>query len=497
MRGYLKSFLAVCVSVSIIALVGVRLMDGECRRAREAEALALKTVSESIAVEVGAEIEKAVNGVLMRLSMTDGGKDSLAAFEKTEPLVRDVIVDDRSRESRYRSQKLKGPLPWEKSKERIGWASRGDASFGASVGGLVGWVRFSETLVVCVEIDTLVLLSRVPHMLEKACAVASEKNGDRVVVGEVCDSSGDTLCPGDNEVSSSVRSDRPVGECLPDVILRISWLNAESVVAGSVRTVFLFGACLFGLVLFAFFCGSIQIVKTIRDAKREAQTKSDFVSNVSHELRNPIAGICLNAELLASGIVRDEKKRGRSLEVILKEANRLNAMVGDLLDVSRLEKGVRKFAREEFDVVALTAEVCEEMSHRFAKCGLKVKLPEGGIAVTSDREAVRRIIVNLLDNAAKYAADDGEVEVSVLLHERSCVIRVRDEGPGIPTDMKRRVFERFVRVDDGLTRSRGGWGLGLALSAEFARGIGGALALVGKSGRGACFELSVPVKGEV
>lgn len=255
------------------------------------------------------------------------------------------------------------------------------------------------------------------------------------------------------------------------------------------------GGCLVGLLFLSLVSGGWLLVRSARRAREDAMRKTDFVSNVSHEFKTPLTTIRLCAELAQDESLGPDRRR-KALASILSESNRLQALVLQALDFSRLEKNRRPFAIERQDVVPLLEESVESMAERFAANGLKVEVGEGTSRLASvDAAAFRQIVVILLDNAAKYAAKGGPVEVELRdsAGTSGLTLSVADRGPGLDANGLRHAFDRFWRGDDATTAETGGSGLGLAIARELAKGMRGALSVVPREGGGLVFTLALPV----
>lgn len=235
------------------------------------------------------------------------------------------------------------------------------------------------------------------------------------------------------------------------------------------------------------------LVHFLRQARREALQKTTFVSNVSHELRTPLTSLLSYAEMLSAGRCRTEGKREKALGVILDEGRRLNRMIQELLDFSRLERGTRRYRQEDFDLAETVRETTERLAGRFEANGLGTAVPET-LAVRSDRDTVRQILENLLTNAAKYAAKDGPVGVSVEVCGGHARVSVADRGPGLTRAQMKDVFKPFWRADNATTRETGGYGIGLSVARAYARGLGGDLKVTARTGGGCVFAFEFPIK---
>lgn len=238
-------------------------------------------------------------------------------------------------------------------------------------------------------------------------------------------------------------------------------------------------------ITLAFVGGGLSLLRTLRRERLDARAKADFFDNVSHELKTPLAGIRLNAELLAGGRIPEGDLRRGALEAIIVESDRLGRMVDELLDFRRLEKGARRYRLETFDLAAFLLDPAGLQAAAGASGGRAAVRAAGPSAtVVADKDAIRQIGAILLSNAVKYAGD-GPVEI-VADGPR---VRCMDRGPGVPPGDEERIFERYYRGDPSLSAATTGSGLGLAIARALARGMGGDLSCAPRPGGGSVFTL--------
>jgi two-component system phosphate regulon sensor histidine kinase PhoR len=255
------------------------------------------------------------------------------------------------------------------------------------------------------------------------------------------------------------------------------------------------GVLLVGIFVAAILTGGSLLLWQARRSEVEAAQKTSFVSNVSHEFKTPLTTIRLYAELLEQGRVRDASQGGEYLRTIGRETQRLARLVNNALDFSRLEQGKKKYATEAVDLSAEVTRLLDTHSPRISEAGLTLQrqLPASPVMVKTDRDALEQILLNLIDNACKYAGEGGELTVVVTPRPTgSAEVRVADRGPGVPAEHRERIFEKFHRVDDALTAEKTGAGLGLSIARQLARGLGGELSFKPREGRGAEFILELP-----
>ena len=261
--------------------------------------------------------------------------------------------------------------------------------------------------------------------------------------------------------------------------------GAVSPIRSKARRMILIGICIVLLVAATLYVFAVSLLRTVRREREDSRRKADFIDNVSHELNTPLAGIRLNAELLAENRIPDEERRRGALESILIESDRLSRMVSELLDYSRLEKGTRRYAVETFDLAAFASDAAEAQAVAAISNGRARVSVRSGTMVSADKDALRQIATNLVANAVKYS--DGEIDIEIEGNE----IRFMDRGRGIPHECAERIFERFYRVDNSLTRRVNGSGLGLPIARALARGMGGDVTYSPRPGGGSVFILTL------
>ncbi len=261
--------------------------------------------------------------------------------------------------------------------------------------------------------------------------------------------------------------------------------------AGIRFNVWLTGGILVVLLACVLTAGAWLMVRAAQKARHDDKTKTDFLSNCSHELKTPLAGIGIWVDLLREGRLTTDDKRARAYKIISDENARMTRLVENLLDFSRLEQGCRKYNLVAVDLTALVADVFDLVRGDFAAHGIELRTGDTCVAC-ADADAVKQILANLLGNAAKYAAAGGPVEVTVSQNDTGCRVDVADRGPGLSSEARARVFERFYRADDALNSKTGGLGLGLSISRVLAQDMGGRLSVAARAGGGCVFTLELP-----
>ena len=233
------------------------------------------------------------------------------------------------------------------------------------------------------------------------------------------------------------------------------------------------------------------------ELERVERIRKDFVINVSHELRTPLASIQGYAETLLDGAIHDPDNNVRFVRIIRQNAERLTGLTADLLTLSRVELGTKKFQFAAYYVNPLLTDQVDVMRPIAARRKISLEIvPAPPITeVFCDSEAMHQILTNLLDNAIKYTPDGGRVTVGANpIGDDMVEIYVQDTGLGIPKEDLPRLFERFYRVDKARSRELGGTGLGLAIVKHLVRSQGGQVRVDSEPNVGSRFSFTVPVQ---
>ena len=229
-----------------------------------------------------------------------------------------------------------------------------------------------------------------------------------------------------------------------------------------------------------------------------SERRGAFVSAVTHELRTPLTTFRMYSEMLAEGMVTDEEKRKQYLSTLCREADRLSHLVENVLAYARLERGRARGTPERTSLQSITQRSETRLAERARQAGMELVVEAGDtsedLQVLADVSAVEQILLNLVDNACKYAAgaEDARLHLELASSGGYGVLRVRDHGQGISRDDAARLFRPFSKSAKDAAHSAPGVGLGLALSRRLARAMGGDLRLDTSVQDGACFALSLP-----
>ena len=248
------------------------------------------------------------------------------------------------------------------------------------------------------------------------------------------------------------------------------------------------------ILVAALLLGGAVLLMQVRRNSLEAVRKTTFVSNVSHELKTPLTTIRMYGEMLGDGLVKNEEKRKGYLSTIIAESQRLTRLVNNVLDFGRLERGEKTYDLCEVEVGSTVAEMLETQRLRLEGEGLEVEWTDNsdGAIVKLDPDSLEQVLLNLLDNLVKYAADGKYAGVAVSVEDGHVSLEVSDRGPGTPAEHRENVFETFHRVDDSLTANKPGCGIGLGIARKLVDDMGGRIACEPNRPQGVKFRLSFP-----
>jgi len=246
----------------------------------------------------------------------------------------------------------------------------------------------------------------------------------------------------------------------------------------------------------------INLVKSVQEARARdaevARVKSDFISTAAHQLRTPLTAVRWALEALGASELTEDQK-GLVKNATDKSKDLVN-IVGTLLDISAIESGKYKYQMNEMDIGALANEVLIDFKRAADDAGvsLSLELTQGAPAVVADRDRVKWILNNLIENAIRYTPRGGGVKVSLAYARNYVYLSVRDTGIGIPPEERGSIFERFYRGSNAASKENAGNGLGLYIARTIAKDHGGDLNFKSNAeGPGTTFTLSLPVHGPV
>jgi signal transduction histidine kinase len=343
-------------------------------------------------------------------------------------------------------------------------------------------------------VPLLAAVARNAEVLQRQVFDKTLQSLDSPIICVVVDDRGRPVSHGEAVAGASLIVTVPFRQALPTWRVALYQPPGPSPRQSVRRQIMIFTAA-FGVLLVVIVAGLVVTYRLVRRETEMARLKSDFVANVSHDLKTPLSVIRMFGETLEMDRVRDEAARREYYRVITRESERLSRLIDNVLDFSRIEGGRRRYERVPTAVEPLVRDVVEAFAYPLAQQGFKVEvhvapdLPE----VPLDAEAVGQALANLVDNAIKYSADRKSLSVEGALEGDMLAIAVADEGIGIPPEEQRRIFEKFYRVGRSETQGRRGSGVGLALVRHVAEAHGGRVTVESRPGAGSRFTLWIPL----
>lgn len=269
--------------------------------------------------------------------------------------------------------------------------------------------------------------------------------------------------------------------------------NTLGYMFGKLKLPILFSLLLLGVTIAAF----VLLYRNMIKQHRLSTLKNEFISNITHELKTPIATVGVAIEALKNFNALDDPKRTREyLDISQNELQRLNLLVDKVLKLSVFENKAIELRKEVFDLKQLTEEIMNTMRLQFEKYRATVGLQAEGnnYSLEADKLHITSVIYNLLDNALKYSKENPVIEVNILSHEQYISLSVKDNGIGIPPEYRKKVFDKFFRVPMGDKHNIKGYGLGLSYVSEIAFRHQGYITVDSELGKGSTFTVNIPYK---
>lgn len=237
----------------------------------------------------------------------------------------------------------------------------------------------------------------------------------------------------------------------------------------------------------------IVLLYDITEIRRLEKVRSDFVANVSHELRTPITALKGFSETLLDGAMEDKETLEQFLGIILKESLRLELLVNDILELSRLEQRQVPMNLEPVNLSNLVRETLALIQQPAEEKKMNVQFDGEEVLVVADPNRIKQILSNLINNALVYTPEEGMIQIFVNRKGKQAVLTITDNGIGISEEEINRVFERFYRIDKGRSRNSGGTGLGLSIVKYLIENMNGSITVKSKLGLGTTFTVKIPL----
>ena len=533
------------VPTLIISGIAFRLLSHEQERINRAAIQALseraKTISETIHITVEA-VQENLTQSLLDIDQ-DNLQKTLLVWEETNPLVRNVFIYQKNRELEYPVRGMESTLEerrfitrydslfsgrmkfdfnedlskdesktkgvTESSRQKLVALSRvvqkapvsdqqalfpaeSEQSFIEKSGWIpwfsenrlhiLGWVqKIGNGPVYGIELELMALLSRLvvdfPELPEKKVALLLMDGN-----GNFMHQSGKmTVDPKERPIAVV-----SISNLLPHWQIGV-FVDKKGF--GSTRGFLYVSVILLGVFIIAIVSGGVLLTRMTLQNMKDARQKTSFVSSVSHELKTPLTSIRMYAELLLSKRIKDANKIQTYLSVIVSESERLTRLINNVLAFGKLEQGKKTYHLTIFEMDRLLDQMIQSHSIRIENQGIEIilQIEEGNYKVKTDRDAIEQVILNLVDNALKYA-DKGKFIKFVLEKDKSFILlKICDDGPGIPKAQQEMIFEKFHRVDNSLTTKQPGSGLGLSIARQILRDLDGDLSFAPMPGSGSCF----------
>lgn len=239
----------------------------------------------------------------------------------------------------------------------------------------------------------------------------------------------------------------------------------------------------------------IVLLYDITEIRRLEKVRTDFVTNASHELKTPVTALKGFSETLLDGAMEDKEVLKQFLEIMLAESSRLDFLVNDILELSKLEQKQVPLKIEEINLTEAVISTFQLVKQKADEKKMKLNIiEEDNLFITGDSSRLKQILANLINNAVVYTQESGEVEVTIKKENNFAVIKVSDNGIGIPEDEQDRIFERFYRVDKARSRNSGGTGLGLSIVKYLVENLNGFITVESKLGLGTTFIVKLPIQ---
>jgi two-component system phosphate regulon sensor histidine kinase PhoR len=285
---------------------------------------------------------------------------------------------------------------------------------------------------------------------------------------------------------------RDLGPLLPWWSVTVRPQDPEVISRYVARGRWIYGTTL-ALLLAGMFLGVTLVLRDLSREQRLSRLRSDFVANVTHELKTPLTSIRMFAETLRMGRIKEEAERQECLDVIVSETQRLSRLINNVLDFSKIERGQKQYQMAEVDVSEVVQSTLSTLKYSLEEQGFTVETEiEPQVRAIGDGDALEQAMLNLINNAVKYSCQNKSVWIRLWARDDEVFFRVADKGIGIPESEQSRIFEKFYRVHAGNLPDTGGAGLGLTVVKHIVEAHQGRIEVESKVGEGSSFTIILP-----
>jgi two-component system phosphate regulon sensor histidine kinase PhoR len=243
--------------------------------------------------------------------------------------------------------------------------------------------------------------------------------------------------------------------------------------------------------------GFVFILYTLNVELRLNKLKSEFISNVSHELKSPLTSIHMMTEMLHHNRVENEERKAEYYSAMLEESEHLSHLIDNILDFSRIDEDRKKFEFIDLDLDKLTREFIKSIREMIRETGFEISYscPNKVSVIRADRNAILQVLYNLVDNAIKFSGTSRKIDINLVFKDNEIQLSVKDYGIGISIKDQEKIFERFYRCRESQRLGIRGSGIGLTIVKKIVVDHGGYLSLDSRPGEGSMFTVRIPVGG--
>ncbi|RYF97686.1 MAG: HAMP domain-containing histidine kinase, partial [Chitinophagaceae bacterium] len=297
--------------------------------------------------------------------------------------------------------------------------------------------------------------------------------------------------PGDSLILAGEEANEVITGFSKPVKYSLHLVNTSSYLLNKMSSQIIISVMLVALTTISF----VVLFRNLIRQRKLTELKNDFISNITHELKTPIATVSVAVEALKNfNALEDPKRTQEYLDISANELQRLSLLVDKVLRLSMFEKQEIELKNESFELNTLVLEVIASMRLQFEKYGADVRtdFPPGNTEISGDRMHITSVVYNLLDNALKYSKGKPVINVSIKQKVDIVELEVEDNGPGIASEYRDKIFEKFFRVPSGNLHNVKGYGLGLSYVAYVVERHNGNIGVESAAGSGSIFKISLP-----